>query len=170
MPIGVGPPGRCTIKSSAPELRSENFQRVSPCGKLGANRCGSASLPPPAPLRALNVVWSRQSAMRHSRGMFGSAVLRGPTKVAMPAIDKIAFVFNLLLRIIGGDGFLSASRPLTNEHSSYCPLAKFVHREAGETARLPSRYPLEAERLANATCFDAEIVPWHAGGGFPPLA
>jgi hypothetical protein len=41
------PPGRCTIKSSAPELRSKNFQRVSPCGKLGATRCGSASLWPP---------------------------------------------------------------------------------------------------------------------------
>src|SRR5258705_7333819 len=52
----------------------------------------------------------------------------GTNKVAMPAIDKIAFVFNLLLRIIGGDGFLSASRALATEHFSCRPLAKFVHQ------------------------------------------
>jgi hypothetical protein len=32
------PQGRCKIKSSAPELRSKNFQRVSPRRKLGADR------------------------------------------------------------------------------------------------------------------------------------
>src|SRR5262249_15244340 len=73
------------------------------------------SLPPPCTRALSRRVFSGRpfgSARPYGRYLVAPTP-EGANKVATPAIDRIAFVFNLLLRIIGGDGFLSASRPLT---------------------------------------------------------
>ena len=48
----------------------------------------------------------------------------GANKLATPAIDRMAFVFNLLLGIIGGDGCLSASRPVTKRAFFMLPISQ----------------------------------------------
>src|SRR5215468_8741392 len=63
------------------------------------------------------------------------AIAGEASNAAMAATDKIAFMFNLLFGIVGGGGFLSTSRALTNEHSSRCPLAKVIHQETRRVCR-----------------------------------
>ena len=68
---------------------------------------------------------------------------------------------NLPFRTSGGGGVLSASRPLTNEHSSCCPLAKFVHRQSCAFARrvMPAERPLSVD-------LGAALSGTAAGGSF----
>src|SRR5712672_957585 len=111
--------------------------------------------------------------------MFGCGVLWGrpccaiageANNAAMAATDKIAFIFNLLFRIVGGGGVFIRITPADKRAFFILSISQIRPSGGGRDGAFALALSPGRERLANATCFDAEIVPWHAGGGFPPLA
>jgi len=88
----------------------------------------------------------------------------------MPTINKIAFVFNLLLRIIGGDGFLSASRPLTKRAFFMLSISQIrassgpfdlIERDGEDPRTLPF---LDRRAARCSYCANGNVAVWFMNG------